>query len=260
MLEKAWNGINTAIFAYGSINSGKTYTIFGDIMNPGIAFNLAYSVFEKQNPDPFSTIVINLSMVEVYMDKVQDLLMSKNLRPDKGLPIREMGGQILVEGVFKKQVENSEEFIDCIEFGCSQRSMIETKQNKQSSRSHLICIVEFEKTTILEGKRSKRITTMTLVDLAGSNHIPGDRNTEGNQIILSLSVFNNVISTLASNATRLTQVIIPYRESILTRILQEALGGNASTAIIFTIKPGASDYEETVNTLQLAEKARFIRN
>ena len=137
--------------------------------------------------------------------------------------------------------------------------------NKTSSRAHTIFTIELVTVTETQGKKSQKTSTINLVDLAGSEkqgqaQTTGDRLLEGNAINLSLSALGNVITALAKNSGKGPKVVIPYRDSALTRMLQEALGGNSSTIMCCAIRPGIQYYEETLNTLKYADRAKQIKN
>jgi hypothetical protein len=137
--------------------------------------------------------------------------------------------------------------------------------NKTSSRSHTVFTIEIVKVTTFQGKKSQVTSEINLVDLAGSEKTSqaktsGDRLAEGNAINLSLSALGNVITALAKNSNSQTKVVVPYRDSVLTRMLQEALGGNSSTIMVCAIRPGINYYEETLNTLKYADRAKQIKN
>jgi hypothetical protein len=152
-----------------------------------------------------------------------------------------------------------------IDFGDKNRAINETAMNKTSSRSHTVFTIELVKITSLGDKKSRMSSEINLVDLAGSEktsqaQTSGDRLAEGTAINLSLTALGNVITALAKNSGSGKKVVVPYRDSVLTRMLQEALGGNSSTIMVCAIRPGINYYEETLNTLKYADRAKQIKN
>ena len=145
--------------------------------------------------------------------------------------------------------------------GNKNRAIEETAMNRTSSRSHTVFTLQLVKITDIQGKKSQTTSKINLVDLAGSektsqSKTSGDRLAEGNAINLSLSTLGDVITALAKNSTSDAKVVVPYRDSTLTRMLSEALGGNSSTIMVAAIRPGINYYEETLNTLKYADRAK----
>jgi hypothetical protein len=225
ILDKAWQGLNVTMFAYGQTGSGKSYTMFGYGANQGVVPMAADRIFAKiaENKDPNVEFKVSVHMVEIYMEKINDLLIEKK---DRGEPlkIREKAGDVYVEGVANKAVSNYDQIKNWIEFGDKNRAIDETAMNKTSSRSHTVFTLELIKVTTFQGKKSQVTSEINLVDLAGSEKqsqakTSGDRLAEGNAINLSLSALGNVITALAKKSNGDSKVLIPYRDSALTRML-----------------------------------------
>lgn len=210
---------------------------------------------------------VSVSMLEIYNEKVQDLIIPINKRIPTGLKIREsktLG--IFVEGLTKYPVETYEEIEAKMEESYQNRTIGSTEMNATSSRAHTIVTIEF-KQIIIDGKlKSEKTSVINLVDLAGSERssstgATGDRLKEGCNINRSLLVLGNVINTLADKAMgKKKDVLPPYRDSALTRILQNALGGNSKTVMICALSPALINFEETLSTLRYADRAKKIQN
>ena len=163
-------------------------------------------------------------------------------------------------------MSNYDEIKKWIEFGDKNRAVDATAMNKTSSRSHTVFTVEIKKITKRDGMQPLVVSAeINLVDLAGSEKsgqakTSGDRLAEGNAINLSLSALGNVITALASNSKAAKKKPVPYRDSVLTRMLSQALGGNSSTIMVCAIRPGMNYYDETLNTLKYADRAKQIKN
>lgn len=219
------------------------------------------------NSDPNKEYEVNISMMEIYNEKVQDLLIPIAKRPKEGHKIREhktLG--IYVEGMSKHFVDTYESIEKKMDEGSRNRSIAATEMNASSSRAHTIISIEFKQTVIDNGKKREKLSVIYLVDLAGSEKVgktgaTGDRLKEAAGINKSLSVLGLVISALADKAQgKGKNSIVPYRDSCLTRILQNALGGNSKTLMICAISPASDNYEETLSTLRYADQAKKIQN
>ena len=206
-------------------------------------------------------------MLEIYNERVQDLLIPINKRPKEGYKIREhktLG--IYVEGLSKHYVDTYEAIEEKMDEGSKHRSIAATEMNASSSRAHTIISIEFRQRETIQGKKREKLSVIHLVDLAGSEKVgktgaTGDRLKEAAGINKSLSVLGLVISTLADKAMGKGKGhVVPYRDSCLTRILQNALGGNSKTLMICAISPANDNYEETLSTLRYADQAKKIQN
>lgn len=266
-IEKAIEGFNGTVFAYGQTGSGKTYSMMGyngDGIIPRLNKDLMVAVKTARETDPSNEFLVTVSYLEIYNEVVKDLLNPS----DKHLKIREhpdMG--IYVEGLAELVVENEDSIAELIEQGNKVRAVAATQMNARSSRSHscfTIKINQRKKEDLGNGQErtTKLASKLNLVDLAGSERAgktgaSGAQLKEGAAINKSLSALGNVISTLSSGKRG---AHIPYRDSKLTRLLQESLGGNSRTVMIATISPAVDNYEETMTTLKYAERAKKIEN
>ena len=221
----------------------------------------------KENNDPNKQYEVSLSMIEIYNEKIQDLFCPANQRPSSGLKIREnktLG--FYVENKKNYPVTSYEDISNRMDEGNENRTIGSTLMNATSSRAHTIITIEFIQITHKNGKRSEKRSNINLVDLAGSERASstgatGDRLKEGCNINKSLLTLGNVINVLADKALGKSKNILPpYRESNLTKILMNALGGNSKTVMICALSPAAINYEETVSTLRYADRAKKIQN
>jgi len=253
-------GYNGTIFAYGQTSSGKTHTMEGVINDPtkqGIIprivndiFNHIYSMEENLE------FHIKVSYFEIYLDKIRDLL-----DPSKvNLAVHEDKDRVVyVKGATERFVSSPEEVFEVIEEGKSNRHVAVTNMNEHSSRSHSVFLINVKQENLENQK--KLSGKLYLVDLAGSEKV-GKTGVEGmgleeaKNINRSLSALGNVIAALADG----NKSHIPYRDSKLTRILQESLGGNAKTTIVICASPASFNEAETKSTLDFGKRAKTIKN
>lgn len=261
IVEKVLEGYNGTIFAYGQSGSGKTYTMIGDIRNSefkGIIPNIFSHIFAQislSNKDV--SYVVTVTYLEIYNEEIRDLLSET---PKKKLIVHEKPGLgVYVKDLLGFTVDSLEGVTEILCKGNKNRATGWTKLNDTSSRSHAIFTILIESRNKVSNKTT--FGKLNLVDLAGSERVnktlaTGDRLKEAGKINLSLSVLGNVISALVDGkATH-----VPYRNSKLTRLLQDSLGGNSLTAMIATISPNYLDYEESLYTLMYADRVRHIQN
>lgn len=208
-----------------------------------------------------------VSMLEIYNEKIQDLLIPVNQRVQGGLKVRESKvAGVFVEGLSKQACCSYEEIEALMEVGNTHRSIGATQMNATSSRAHTIFTIEFKQIEIEGNRKSEKLSVINLVDLAGSEKAgqtgaTGDRLKEGCAINKSLVVLGSVIEALAERSMgKKANIVIPYRDSALTRILSNALGGNSKTVMICAISPATVNYEETLSTLRYADRAKKIKN
>ena len=269
VLDNAWEGYHCCLFAYGQTGSGKSYSMVGYGANKGIVPISCDEIFSRinQNDQPDKKYEVQVSMLEIYNEKVQDLLIDPNKRPQGGLKIRQstvLG--VYVEGLTKYPVTSYEEINRKMEEGYRNRTIGATLMNATSSRAHTIVMIDFRQLTQVGKKTTTKISMINLVDLAGSERLgstgaTGDRLKEGCNINKSLLILGNVINCLADKAIgKAKNVLPPYRDSALTRILQNALGGNSKTVMICALSPASINYEETLSTLRYADRAKKIQN
>lgn len=273
------DGFNATILAYGQTGSGKTYTMGTEIQadnkhsDNGIVrravddifgtMNYRCNDFEKYDKYEYK---VSVSFIELYNEEIIDLLES-SLSINSMISIRETsGGKIMLSGVSEFPVFSKEELIYELERGLLLRSTGSTDMNLTSSRSHAIFTIILQQEFIIKGAAEGGTTCLesrfNFVDLAGSERLKktnsdGDRRKEGISINQGLLALGNVISSLSD---RKKGSHIPYRDSKLTRLLQESLGGNSQTLMIACISPSNFNYSESVNTLKYASRARSIRN
>nr|XP_019586448.1 PREDICTED: kinesin-like protein KIF28P [Rhinolophus sinicus] len=263
ILDSAWQGYNATLLAYGQTGSGKSYSMVGFGANKGIIPNVCEELFQAvENRERNQECQVTFSMLEIYNEQVRDLL-SRTKKPG-GLKVREdqqLG--FYVEGLKSVPCENYAQIERLMEQGTKIRTTASTNMNVSSSRSHMVITIQF-KQVFLDRDLTKQ-SSINLVDLAGSERqkssgSEGDRLKEGSRVNLSLTNLGNVISALADAAVGKKVLHIPYRDSVLTKLLQSALGGNSRTALIAAISPADICYEETLSTLRYAERAKKIRN
>jgi len=270
ILDNAWEGYHCCLFAYGQTGSGKSYSMVGYGANRGIVPISCDEIFKriKENKDTNKSYEVSISMIEIYNEKIQDLFGPQNQqRPPGGLKLREnktLG--FYVENKRNYPVTSYEDISRRMEEGNENRTISSTLMNATSSRAHTIITIEFVQITNQNGKRSEKRSNINLVDLAGSERASstgatGDRLKEGCNINKSLLTLGNVINVLADKALGKSKNILPpYRESNLTKILMNALGGNSKTVMICALSPAAINYEETLSTLRYADRAKKIQN
>ncbi|XP_029418013.1 kinesin-like protein KIF14 isoform X2 [Nannospalax galili] len=273
LLERAFEGYNTCLFAYGQTGSGKSYTMMGFNEEPGIIPRFCEDLFAQVAKKQTSEVSYQLEMsfFEVYNEKIHDLLVCKGENGQRKQPLRVREHPVsgpYVEALSMNVVSSYSDIQSWLELGNKQRATSATGMNDKSSRSHsvLTLVMTQTKTEFVEGEEhDHRITSrINLIDLAGSERCStagtsGHRLKEGVSINKSLLTLGKVISALSEQTNR-KKVFVPYRESVLTWLLKESLGGNSKTAMIATISPAASNIEETLSTLRYASQARLIVN
>ena len=269
ILDNAWEGYHCCLFAYGQTGSGKSYSMVGYGANKGIVPISCEEIFKRigENKDPQIHYEVEVSMLEIYNEKVQDLLVPINKRPPTGLKIRESKALgVFVADLTKYPVSSYEEISNKMDEGYQNRTIGSTLMNSTSSSAHTIVTIEFKQVNTQGKLKSEKLSKINLVDLAGSERAnstgaTGARLKEGCNINKSLLVLGNVINTLADKALgKKKDVLPPYRDSALTRILQNALGGNSKTVMICALSPASINYEETLSTLRYADRAKKIQN
>ncbi|KAI9683850.1 MAG: Kinesin [Trizodia sp. TS-e1964] len=268
-LDHNFEGYHTCIFAYGQTGSGKSYTMMGTPDHPGLIPRTCEDLFERieANELPGTTYAVRVSYFEVYNEHVRDLLVPRQ-DPPYYLKIRESP----TEGPYIKDltdapVKNYSEIMRFMHMGDMNRTVASTKMNDTSSRSHAVFTIMLKQIhhDVDTDETTERMARMRLVDLAGSERAKsteatGQRLREGSNINKSLTTLGRVIAALADprhgRGTRKKDVV-PYRDSILTWLLKDSLGGNSKTAMIACIAP--CDYDETLSTLRYADQAKHIR-
>ncbi|XP_033484682.1 kinesin-like protein KIF1B isoform X5 [Epinephelus lanceolatus] len=276
MLAHAFEGYNVCIFAYGQTGAGKSYTMMGkqEEGQEGIIPMLCEDLFEKINEDSNKeelSYSVEVSYMEIYCERVRDLLNPKN----KGnLRVREhplLGPY--VEDLSKLAVTSYTDIADLMDAGNKARTVAATNMNETSSRSHAVFTIVFtqKKHDSETDLSTEKVSKISLVDLAGSERADstgakGTRLKEGANINKSLTTLGKVISALAEvdNCTSKSKKkkktdFIPYRDSVLTWLLRENLGGNSRTAMVAALSPADINYDETLSTLRYADRAKNIK-
>ena len=265
-VENALDGYNSTFFAYGQTGSGKTWTLFGDgEERPGITTLCINALFEAARARA-ADFLVRLSYLELYNEKLKDLLGDDPTQPSQVLRIIDdpMLGTI-VHGVNEINVTSVAEALELIDHGEAHRAFGSTSMNAHSSRSHVILTMVIECKAQDDGEGSgTSVSRFHLVDLAGSERASntgasGAQLREGAAINKSLSTLSQVIKGLASTKKG-AHAHVPYRDSKLTRMLQSSLGGNAKTTVVCCVSPAASNREQTKSTLTFAASAGKISN
>ena len=269
------NGYNATVFAYGATGAGKTYTMLGDDGNPGIMPYTLKELFNEIKLYPDKEFKVKLWYLEIYNENIRDLLVnnSENLElredPIKGL---------IVNGITEKETNSSEDILSLLKRGNKNRTTEETDANETSSRSHAILQILVSSkdkeninniNTLNNNKDSNNNSTikfgkLSLIDLAGSERASisgskGMRLIEGGNINKSLLVLGNCINALCEINIKGNKPHIPYRDSKLTRLLKDSLGGNSRTVMIANVSPFIYNFDDTYNTLKYAERAKHIK-
>lgn len=272
-LDHNFEGYHTCIFAYGQTGSGKSYTMMGTPEQPGLIPRTCEDLFQRieSNESPNISFSVRVSYFEVYNEHVRDLFQPKT-DPPHYLKIRESPTEgPYVKDLTEIQVKNYSEILKYMRMGDSSRTTASTKMNDTSSRSHAVFTIMLKQIhhDYRTDETTERLARIRLVDLAGSERAKatestGQRLREGGNINKSLTTLGRVIAALTDpkharlhNSNRKNKDIVPYRDSILTWLLKDSLGGNSKTAMIACIAP--SDYDETLSTLRYADQAKHIR-
>ncbi|KAM8967408.1 kinesin-like protein KIF13A isoform 2-T2 [Pelodytes ibericus] len=269
ILDNAFQGYNACIFAYGQTGSGKSFSMMGTGDKPGLIPRLCLALFQRasEEENDSQTFKVEVSYMEIYNEKVRDLLDPKGNR--QSLKVREH--KVLgpyVDGLSQLAVTNFEDIESLMSEGNKSRTVAATNMNEESSRSHAVFSIIVTQTLYdhQSGNSGERVSKVSLVDLAGSERVSktgaaGERLKEGSNINKSLTTLGLVISSLADQAAgKGKNKFVPYRDSVLTWLLKDNLGGNSKTAMIATISPAADNYEETLSTLRYADRAKRIVN
>uniref|UniRef100_A0A7N9ALR7 Kinesin-like protein n=1 Tax=Mastacembelus armatus TaxID=205130 RepID=A0A7N9ALR7_9TELE len=269
LLNNAFMGYNACIFAYGQTGSGKSYTMMGSAEQPGLIPQLCSSLFSRtvHEAREGECFTVEVSYMEIYNEKVRDLLDPKGSR--QALRVREhkVFGPY-VDGLSRLAVTSYKDIESLMSEGNKSRTVAATNMNEESSRSHAVFNIILTHTLmdIQSGTTGEKVSKLSLVDLAGSERATktgaaGERLKEGSNINKSLSTLGLVISALADQGAGTNKSkFVPYRDSVLTWLLKDSLGGNSRTAMVATISPAADNYDETLSTLRYADRAKNIVN
>uniref|UniRef100_A0A8C2FRD1 Kinesin family member 13Bb n=1 Tax=Cyprinus carpio TaxID=7962 RepID=A0A8C2FRD1_CYPCA len=269
LLDSAFQGYNACIFAYGQTGSGKSYTMMGTAEQPGLIPRLCSSLFQRtvQEQREGESFTVEVSYMEIYNEKVRDLLDPKGSR--QALRVREH--KVLgpyVDGLSRLAVTSYKDIESLMSEGNKSRTVAATNMNEESSRSHAVFNIILTHTLrdLKTGTSGEKVSKLSLVDLAGSERADktgagGERLKEGSNINRSLTTLGLVISALAEQgAGKNKSKFVPYRDSVLTWLLKDSLGGNSRTAMVAAVSPAADNYDETLSTLRYADRAKSIVN
>ncbi|EEQ85354.2 kinesin family member 1/13/14 [Blastomyces dermatitidis ER-3] len=271
LLDNAFQGYNNCIFAYGQTGSGKSYSMMGYGEEAGVIPKICKDMFLRiaalQSADKNLTCTVEVSYLEIYNERVRDLL---NPTTKGNLKVREHPSTgPYVEDLAKLVVRSFQEIENLMDEGNKARTVAATNMNETSSRSHAVFTLtvtqkRHDTETTMDTEKVSRIS---LVDLAGSERATstgatGARLKEGAEINRSLSTLGRVIAALAdlSAGKKKNASMVPYRDSVLTWLLKDSLGGNSMTAMIAAISPADINYDETLSTLRYADSAKRIKN
>ncbi|KAI9332345.1 P-loop containing nucleoside triphosphate hydrolase protein [Obelidium mucronatum] len=265
IVDAVLNGFNGTVFCYGQTGTGKTFSMQGISNVPhlrGIIPNAFNHIFDHIARSKHKKFLVRVSFLEIYNEEIRDLLVKKSKgglelkeHPETGVYVKDLSGYVV------KSVAEMEQLMTV---GNNARSVGATLMNETSSRSHSIFTITIESSEAgggVDGEDRFVLGKLHLVDLAGSERqsktgASGDRLKEATKINLSLSALGNCISALVDGKSS----HIPYRDSKLTRLLQDSLGGNAKTLMIATLSPASYNYDETLSTLRYANRAKNIKN
>ena len=257
-LQDLFRGFNGTILAYGQTSAGKSHTMFGTASDPGIIPRVCSSIFSHiEHGLPDVEYTVSVSLMEIYQEHIKDLL-NPTLKESEYTIHEDKTNGVYVRGISHAFVSSASEMTQVLKQGSKHRTKSPTNMNMESSRSHAIFQVMLTQEEIASGAITK--SKLFLVDLAGSEKVDktgasGNNLEEAKKINLSLSVLGLVINSLTDKSTH-----IPYRDSKLTRILQESLGGNSRTSLIVNCSPATSCVSETISTLRFGTRAKNITN
>ncbi|XP_034461915.1 kinesin family member 4 [Hippoglossus hippoglossus] len=268
LLSGLFKGYHATVLAYGQTGSGKTFSMGGTYTSAqendssvGVIPRVIQRIFQESEKRKDSDFSLAVSYLEIYNEDILDLLSSSKDKPSISIREDPKDG-IKIVGLTERKVFTAQEMVGCLEVGNSARTVGSTAMNAASSRSHAIFTITLEQRRGTD-KVDSMVSKLHLVDLAGSERqkktkAEGDRLKEGISINRGLLSLGNVISALGDESKK--NSFVPYRDSKLTRLLQNSLGGNSHTLMIACISPADSNMEETINTLRYADRARKIKN
>lgn len=271
ILSNVYKGYNCSLLAYGQTGSGKSFSVMGGTNNKtkGLIPRICEAIFQKieSETNPLITYEVEISYIEIYAEQIRDLI-NPQKTPPGGLKVREHPKTgPYIEGLTEVAVDKYYIVKQFMLYGNKHRTTASTKMNDKSSRSHAVFTINF-KTKYSGGdlgRDSETSSKIQLVDLAGSERVKDSQVTgihlkEAAQINKSLTTLGRVISSLAQKSTKKDSTFVPFRDSVLTWLLKDSLGGNSKTVMIAAISPASINYEESLNTLQYANSAKKIVN
>jgi len=250
-------GFNCTVFAYGQTGTGKTYSMEGELGSPsrGIIPRVVEYIFQLiEEADEVYEFVLKISYCEIYLEKLRDLLNPKN----KTLKIRENKAGIYIQGITEMYVRDEKEVMNLMILGGDNRTVQGTRMNAVSSRSHAVFMLKLISKHTETG--STKLSKLMMVDLAGSEKVgkteaSGSALEEAKKINQSLSALGNVMNALTEGTKH-----IPYRDSVLTKLLSDSLGGNCKTCLLIAASCSSYSAEETVSTMRFGVRAKKIKN
>ncbi|KAG2176238.1 hypothetical protein INT43_005472 [Umbelopsis isabellina] len=268
ILQEMLMGYNCTIFAYGQTGTGKTYTMEGNLddqegyisRDAGIIPRTLYNLFDALDQED-AEYAVRMSSIELYNEELKDLLNPDDDRPKLRIFEDPNGSGVIVQGLEESLINSAEDGIRTVQIASRNRRIAATKCNEKSSRSHCVYTLTVHiKETLADGEELLKVGKLNLVDLAGSENIgrsgaENARAREAGLINQSLLTLGRVINHLVEHS-----IHVPYRESKLTRLLRDSLGGRTKTCIIATISTAKIHYEEIMSTLDYASRAKNIRN
>ncbi|ETV80714.1 hypothetical protein, variant [Aphanomyces astaci] len=266
VLEHAWTGFNVSLFAYGQTGAGKSFSMVGYGSDKGIIPRASEVIFQRIGGAASDGTIfkVEASMMEIYNEKVKDLF---NPSSDN-LKVRDHPSQgPYADGLTRSAVSSYDEITALMDAGIMARTTASTNMNATSSRAHTIFQIILTQSQVdpTTAKMMDKVSRINLIDLAGSERAAstgatGARLKEGAAINQSLSALGNCISALADNANGKKKTLVPYRNSKLTHLLKDSLGGNAKTIMIAALSPASVNFQETLGTLRYADRAKQIKN
>ena len=259
LVHKAIQGYNACCFAYGATGAGKTFTMMGNLEHAGVIPLTLIELFELIKSDEETDFKLSMQYLEIYNEKIKDLLNPS----DANLDVREVPSRgTYVAGATDKTVSTPDEMMALIHEGNLYRTTEATKVNEVSSRSHAVLQVSVRAKNRYQSDAPSKLGKLSMIDLAGSERAnktdnSGQRLVEGQNINRSLLALGNCINALADKTKKAAHV--PYRDSKLTRLLKDSLGGNCLTTMITNVSPSHDQFDETLNSLKYANRAKNIK-
>lgn len=259
ILDNVFDGYNSTVFAYGATGCGKTFTISGSSEQPGIVFSTMKELFARKKGADDTEVDITLSYLEIYNETIRDLLNAKT--SSSRLQMREVARkQVYVTNLSQHHPQNVQQVMDLIILGSKHRTVSPTAANAVSSRSHAVLQITVSQRKKAQVDSNCTTSLLSFIDLAGSERASSTKNRgmrlyEGANINKSLLALGNCINALCDEK----HGYVPYRDSKLTRLLKFSLDGNCKTIMIVCVSPAVSHYDETLNALKYANRAKAIK-
>eukprot|EP01084_Bolivina_argentea_P109665 196008_1 len=257
LVEQVFDGFNATIFAYGQTGAGKTYSMEGKLGSPhrGIVPRTVENIFENiADSDEDMEYLLQVSYVEIYLEALRDLLKPGNA----SMKIRDSKTGVFIENVTEMYVRDAQEVMDLMTMGSRARTTGATAMNAASPRSHGVFMLKLSQTNTKSG--TKKVSKLMMIDLAGSEKVSKTGATgmllkEAQKINQSLSALGNVMGQLSAGKGH-----VSYRDSVLTRLLSDSLGGNCKTTLLIAVSPSSFNADETITTARFGVRAKKIKN